>query len=103
MELVVQLSDEQVELIARRAAELVLERQERDVAPASTDDRQWLTVSAAAEFLGCGAQRIYTLRSTGKLSSFKEGGRAMVARAELDALVNAGRALSPAEEARRVA
>lgn len=82
MELGLQLPDEAIEAIARRAAELVLERID-ELQPAS----DWLTVDEAAAFLRCEKQRIYDLRGDGRLSRFMEGGRALVSRRELSALV----------------
>jgi excisionase family DNA binding protein len=68
-----------VELIAERAAELVLERLEVAQAPES----EFLTVSEAAEFLRCKPQRIYDLLSGRQLERFKDGSRVLVKRAEL--------------------
>jgi hypothetical protein len=82
MELGLQLPDEAIEAIARRAAELVLER--LDQAPAAGE---WFSIDEAAEFLRCSKQRIYDLRGDGRLTRFVEGGRALVARAELVGLV----------------
>jgi excisionase family DNA binding protein len=76
MELGLQLPDEVVDAIARRAAELVLERLDA-AAPAG----EWLTIEEAAELLRCKPQRIYDLRSDGRLGRHSEGGRALVARA----------------------
>ena len=83
MELGLQLPEEVVDAIARRAAELVLERLD-DLAPSG----EWLTVQEAAEFLRCRPQRIYDLRADGRLSRHVEGGRrALVSRRELAGLV----------------
>lgn len=82
VELGLQLPEEVVDAIARRAAELVLERLDQ-LAPAG----EWLTVPEAAEFLRCRPQRVYDLRADGRLTRHVEGGRALVARRELAALV----------------
>lgn len=82
MELGVHLSEEAVEAIARVAAELVLERLDT-AAPAG----DWLTIDEAAAVLRCKARRIYDLRSSGRLGRYSEGGRALVSRRELVALV----------------
>jgi excisionase family DNA binding protein len=47
----------------------------------------WLTVEEAANRLRCKRQRIYDLLSQRKLSRHKEGGRTLVCRGEVDALV----------------
>jgi excisionase family DNA binding protein len=77
------LPDDVLELIAQRAADLVLERLDR-AEPTSP----YLTVREAAEYLRCSPQRIYDLRSSGRVSCPSDGRRALVLRAELDALVN---------------
>lgn len=100
MKLELELPDGVVEAIARRAAELVLERIE---IPAPAAGSPWLTTGQAAEYLSCAEQRIYDLRTSGRLTRFKEGGRVMIARSELDLLVREERVLSPAERARIVA
>lgn len=101
MEIRFELTDEQVEAIARRAAELVLERMDVPAPPA--EFVPWLTIDEAAVYLGCTRQRIYNLRTDGRLTRHREGSRALVARSELDALVVAGKPLSLAEQARKVA
>jgi len=88
---------EAVEAIARRAAELVLE-QLGDRAGAG----ELLTVPEAAEYLHCSPQRIYELRSSGRLPRTSEGGRALVRRADLDGLVVDESSLSSAHERRRL-
>lgn len=80
----VQLSDEALDAIAERAAALVLERLAGET---SSSASEWLTVKEAAELLRCDPQRIFDLRSAGRLTRYREGGRALVARAELVRLV----------------
>lgn len=91
------LPDEVVEAIAQRASELVLQELEQRAGAG----REWLTVEEAAEHLRCSAQRIYELRSDGRLPRHKEGGRALVRRRDLDGLIS-GEVLSLAEERRRL-
>ena len=76
---------EVVEQIAQRAAEIVLERLAAD------DGQRWLTVDQAAAYIGAKPQRVYDLRSSGRLSRHGDGGRALVDRRELDRLVGGGR------------
>lgn len=85
-----EIPDELVEAIAARAAELVLER-----LGSTAGGSEFLDVDEAAAFLRCGRQRIYDLRSSGRLSRHADGSRVLVARSELEQLV--------AAEARRVA
>lgn len=82
MNLEFRVPDEVVEAIAQRAAQLARQL-ELDANPPSP----YLTVDEAAEFLRCKPQRIYDLRSSGRLNRFSEGGRALVLRAELERLV----------------
>jgi excisionase family DNA binding protein len=77
----VELSPEELELVARRAADLVLA--ELDVSAGSVSP--FLSVEEAAEFLRCEPQRIYDLRTQGRLSKFGDGSRALVSRDELAA------------------
>lgn len=76
------IPDDVVEAIAARAAELVLERGGSGSAPSP-----YMTVDEAAEFLRCRPQRIYDLRSSGRLRRVSDGGRALVLRSELELLV----------------
>lgn len=100
----IELPDEVVEEIARRAAELVLERTEQ-LAPAapSADVSPWMTIPEAAAYLGCSVGRLYNLRCDGRLARHKDGRRALVARSEIVAMVETDRGLSRAERMRRVA
>lgn len=76
------LPPEAVEAIARRAAEIMLERLELE--PYGRPVSPWLTVPEAAELLRCKPQRIYDLRSSGRLSRDGDGDRALVRRDELE-------------------
>jgi excisionase family DNA binding protein len=80
------LPDEVVEQIAQRVAEILTERQpDREVS------QRWLTVDQAAAYIGAKPQRIYDLRSNGRLSRNGDGRRGLVDRRELDALIEGGR------------
>jgi excisionase family DNA binding protein len=48
----------------------------------------YLTVPEAAEYLRCKRQRIHNLTSAGKLARHKDGGRTLILRADLDALID---------------
>ena len=74
-----------VDAAAERATERVLEQIAGQLSLATTSP--WLTAKEAAAFLRCKEQRILDLRSSGRLTPHKEGGRALVSRAELEALV----------------
>jgi hypothetical protein len=54
-----------------------------DAAPAS----EWMSVPETAELLRCPLQHVYDLRSERRLTPYREGGRAVNARAEVVALV----------------
>lgn len=91
------ISDDVVETIAARAAELVSEqlRLEQSRSP-------YASVDEAAAFLRCKPQRIYELRTSGRLTRYTDGGRALVLWRELQALV-IDEDLPPASRARKVA
>lgn len=90
------LPHEALEAIARRAAELVIEH------GGVGEARELLTPEEAAEYLRCSRQRIYELRSSGRLPKTSEGGRALVRRADLDGLVVDEASLSPVLARRRL-
>jgi excisionase family DNA binding protein len=77
-----------VEAIAERAAELVLER--HVTADPSAAASPFVTPMEAAELLRCDRQRVYDLLSKRRLSRLKEGGRTLLDRAEVLALVREG-------------
>lgn len=63
----------------------------RQVAAAVRDALSpYLTVEEAAEYLRCKRGRIDKLTSMGALRKYKEGGRVLLRRDELDAFVRAG-------------
>lgn len=68
------LSGEQVDVIARRVADLVGD---------AGAEPELLTVPEAAEFLRCKPQRVRDLLSQGRLGTIKEGRRTLVSRADL--------------------
>jgi excisionase family DNA binding protein len=51
-------------------------------------DSPYLTVREAAEYLRCGHRRIYDLVAQGRLSPLREGGRLLLTRKMLDALID---------------
>jgi excisionase family DNA binding protein len=78
------LLDEAIERLAERVADLLEERARPrlgDVVP------KLLSVAEAAEMLRCKPQRVYDLRSAGRLPRTTEGGRAVVRRSDLERLV----------------
>jgi excisionase family DNA binding protein len=86
MRLEVTLTDEQLDELAERAAAIVLER----TGPTPSAGR-FVTVPEAAELLRCRRQRVDDLLSQRRLSRFKEGGRTLLDRAEVEALVELDR------------
>jgi len=83
--LTIALPDELIEKIAERAAEMVGARTAASNEPPNSP---YMTTLEAAEYLRCSRQRIYDLLSAGRLPRLKEGGRTLVARADLDHLVH---------------
>jgi excisionase family DNA binding protein len=75
---------ELIELVARRAAELLAERQPAALEP-------WLTVDQAAQHLACRPKRIYDLCSQRRVPFVKDGSRTLLRRADLDAYLEAQR------------
>ena len=78
------LSDEQVEQIV----ELVAAQLSAD--GAADAPARWLNVDQAAAYIAATPQRIYDLRSSGRLSRTGDGGRVLVDRLELDKLIEGG-------------
>jgi Helix-turn-helix domain len=76
-ELALPIPAEWLDAIAERVAELLNER-----VPAA-DGSPYLNIGEAAEYLRCDRQRIYDLRSSGRLTRYGN----LVARAELDAFL----------------
>lgn len=80
IELRAQLPDDVLEAVARRAAEIVLERLPAD---RNGPESEFLSVAEAAELLRSSRQRVYDLLSDGRLTRHKDGSRVLVERAEL--------------------
>jgi excisionase family DNA binding protein len=78
------IPDELVEAIAERAAAILARR------VPSAPRSPWLTVAEAAEYLGCGRQRVYDLKSSGRVPSAQDGTRPLFHRAVLDAYLASG-------------
>ena len=76
------LPPEMLEQLAQRVAGILEERQ-----LSSSPPGRWLTVAEAAEILRRSPQRIRDLRSARRLTPYREGGRALVDRLELERLV----------------
>lgn len=82
------LLDEALEQLAERVADLLEER----VRPRAGDSvAELLNVREAAERLRCKPQRVYDLRSAGRLPRTTEGGRVVVRRSDLERLVEVER------------
>jgi excisionase family DNA binding protein len=73
------ITDEAIEAIAARAAELVLEQIGRE-----PETSPYLSVAEAADYLRSSKQRVYDLLSSGRVTRRKDGARVLVERAELD-------------------
>lgn len=86
----VDIGEELIEQIARRAAELLSER----VAPAE-DGNGYLDAVGAAEFLACPKSRIYSLASLGRIPHYHDGSRLLFDRDELREYVREGGARRP--------
>jgi Helix-turn-helix domain len=85
-ELTVALPDDFLEHVARRVAEILAPRfAEPTVWP------EYMTIKQACEYAGFAPQRLYDLRSSGKLTRFSDGdgksGSARISRAQLDELL----------------
>ena len=74
MNLLVTLTPEQLAELARQIAPY-LEPPQR---------AEWLSVQEAAEYACCSKQRIYDLRSAGRLPKTGDGSRVLVRRTDLD-------------------
>jgi excisionase family DNA binding protein len=72
------LTDETIETIAMRAAEIALAKL------TATRETPYLTVPEAAEYLCAKPQRVYDLLSTGRLTRHKDGTRVLISRVELE-------------------
>jgi excisionase family DNA binding protein len=80
------LPPEVIDAVARRAVDLLL----ADAAgPSDVPSSPYMTVAEAASYARCSRQRIYDLRSSGRLSRHADGSRALVDRRELDGYLGA--------------
>jgi excisionase family DNA binding protein len=79
---VVSLPAEVVELIARRAAELVAEQRGYEAARSAL-----LTIPEAADLLRCRRHRIDDLLCQRRLTRYKDGSRTLVRRDEVEAYI----------------
>ncbi len=75
------------DLVERVAERLVQKLEERGVRSLVPDEGELLSVPEAAAVLRCKPQRLYDLRSAGRLPRTTEGGRAVVRRSDLERLV----------------
>ena len=93
------LPPELVEALARRVAELLVER--HDLADlvlerrGDNGDGGYLNVAGAAAFLACPVSRIYALTSSKRLPVHRDGSRLLFDRSELRAYVDSGGARRP--------
>jgi excisionase family DNA binding protein len=71
--------------------ERVEERIAAMLATSSKPTSPYMTVDEAARYIGAHRQRIYDLRSSGRLSRIGDGSRALVSRDELDEYLNGRR------------
>jgi excisionase family DNA binding protein len=85
MGITLDIPEELVEQIARRAADLVAERQP------SNGLSPWLSAPEAAERLRCDRDRIYDLIALGKLIPRRDGRRVLLHRDDLDAYLETSR------------
>jgi excisionase family DNA binding protein len=90
-ELVVSFPEEALERVAQRAAEIVL------ASMPAVSASPFMSVKEAAAYLRCERQRIDDLLSQRRLTRFKEGGRTLVSRSEVEALAVALTLPRPAE------
>jgi excisionase family DNA binding protein len=84
LDVLVTLSDAQLEQIAERAAELVIGRRAASASP-------WLDAKGASEYLCCPVGRIPDLVQLRKLTPHRDGRRLLFRREELDAYLENGR------------
>lgn len=83
------LSDEFLEELVERVTARVLEHLDVE----RPEPSPFLSVEQACAFLGgCSRQRIYDLRSSGRLGRYGDGTRVLISRAELQEHVRKGQA-----------
>lgn len=76
----VAISADLLDALAEALAERLADRLRAEL----PEPRAWLTVAEAAEYMRCAPQRIYDLRSQGKLRHAKDGSRLLFRREWLD-------------------
>lgn len=91
MNVSIEITDEMVEAIAKRAADLVQARTKHSDPNAAG----YLDVAGAAAYLACPKSRIYSLVSTRRIPFHKDGSRTLFDRQELRDYVAAGGAKRP--------
>lgn len=87
--LTLDIAEELVERIAKRAAELVAEGRD------ASEDERFLDVAGAAALLACPRSRIYALVSARRLPHHHDGSRLLFDRRELREYVHNGGACRP--------
>ena len=55
----------------------------------------WMTVTEVAAYLACKPDRIYSLKSAGRIPHYKDGSRLLFERGEIDEWVRAGGGIRP--------
>ena len=91
-----ELTGEQLDLLAHRVAEIVVARTPPTTPSASTYPLR----ARASELLRASRQRIYDLLSNGRLTRHKDGSRVLIRRDEVDRYLR-GEAVGPVAEAVR--
>ena len=78
---------ELLERLLEQLADRIAERIQTTLVPphASDDAPAWLDIQAAARYLGWPRQRLYKLTAQGAIPHYKQEGRLVFHRAELDA------------------
>lgn len=80
------LGDASLEALAQRVAAILRERAPEEP---PRDERRYLSVAEAADYLRCSRQRVYDLCSQGTLRRLKDGTRVLLDRGEIDAYLAA--------------
>lgn len=75
--LAVEIFGQIVEAVKQRVLSEIAESNQPSETP------EFVTIDEACEFLRCNKQRIYDLRSSGRLTRFSDGSKALVSTAEL--------------------
>lgn len=88
--LTLELSDDALEQLARRVADLLAASTDVEREPAG-----YLDVAAAATFLACPPSRIYALVSAGRIPHYRDGSRLLFLPCELRSFVRNGGAKRP--------